>query len=58
VNRHELFHAMINRQTVTLNRYTGKILAIELEDGSGYCFNVKLVDFHGQTFTIFVRSPK
>jgi hypothetical protein len=56
MNRFELFNAMVNRETVKLNfngkQYAGKILAIELEDGSGLCFNVKL----STGVWVFVRS--
>ena len=38
MSREQLFSIMVNK-TPMLGSY---ILSIELEDGSGYCFNVKL----------------
>lgn len=42
MNRFELFNAMVNRKEVTLRGVTGKIVQIELEDGSGHNFIVTL----------------
>ena len=56
MNRFELFVAMVNRQSVTLNGRTGLVLGIELEDGSGHCFNVKMLLPNGTRCTVFVRG--
>jgi hypothetical protein len=61
MNRFELFNAMLTRTPVSLvchiGSVSGLILSIQMEDGSGYCFNVTLSTARGQV-TIFVRSPR
>ncbi len=61
MNRFEMFAAMISSQVVTLTRpsgarVTGRIKAIELEDGSGLCFNVRLQFLDGHSENIFIRN--
>lgn len=65
-NRFELFNAMINRKYMTLNmngkNYNCYINAIEMEDGSGYNFNVRvyipmpMAPLGGEYHTVFVSS--
>ncbi len=60
MTRQELWEVMINKIRITLvdrakhTAHIGYITAIQLEDGSGYCFNVKMSD----GATIFVRCSK
>lgn len=56
MNRYELFAAMIERKLINLKGVTGFITSIELEDGSGHCFNVKLVTPFFSYITVFVRG--
>ena len=42
MDRFEMFDAMVNRREVTIYDVTGRIVCIELEDGSGHNFNVTL----------------
>lgn len=62
-NRFELFNAMINRKVMYLCidgiKRQCYINSIEMEDGSGYCFNVRIylpTRKSGEHMTIFVRS--
>lgn len=55
INRFELFNAMLNRTPITLGDITGIINGIEMEDGSGHCFNVRLYA-NGFTNVIFVKG--
>jgi hypothetical protein len=61
MNRFELFNAMVNRKHIIITDsarhevHGGYITAIQLEDGSGMCFNVTIGE-NGQSHTIFVRS--
>lgn len=62
-NRFELFNAMINRKQMVLNlggiNRNCYINSIEMEDGSGHCFNVGIYlpnRKSGEHMTIFVRS--
>lgn len=41
---------------VTINGHTGKVMAMECEDGSGRAFNVKLSGAHVDRMTFFVRT--
>ena len=54
-NRFELFNAMLNRTPITLGDKTGIINAIEMEDGSGHCFNVRLYT-NNTNYTLFVKG--
>lgn len=54
MNRFEMFAAMINRQDVTIGKVTGKIVRIELEDGSGHKFNVDICTYNNEIKTVFV----
>jgi hypothetical protein len=56
MNRFELACAMFMRTTVTINGRTGLVLGIDLEDGSGHCFNVKMLLPNGVRCTVFVRG--
>jgi hypothetical protein len=51
-----MFAAMVNRHNVILKGIEGKILAIELEDGSGHNFNVVIITKENKTFTVFVKG--
>lgn len=55
MNRFELFNAMVNRDLVALSGYIGLIQGIQLEDGSGHCFNVTLL-VGNRTLKLFVRG--
>jgi hypothetical protein len=60
MDRLELWYTMTNGYFVTLKdghgaKVTGKIESIALEDGSGYCFNVRM---YGHSAPFFVRCPK
>lgn len=51
-----LFRAMVNRQQVELRGVKGTIQAIELEDGSGRSFNVRMLRQDGQQQTVYYRA--
>lgn len=51
MTRQELWEAMVNKIPVTINGLRGLIQAIELEDGSGYSFNVTILWFGNQVRT-------
>jgi preprotein translocase subunit YajC len=56
-----LFQLMAKSKIVTISGFTGIIQSIEMEDGSGFCFNVKLRIEWGanpQSETVFVRCSK
>ena len=55
MNRYELFTAMIEARQVTLGAHTGYIQSIQMEDGSGHCFNIVLSNGQG-THKLFVRD--
>lgn len=42
MNRYALFDAMVTSKVVTLKDVVGRIQSIQMEDGSGYCFNVTM----------------
>ena len=44
MSRHELWEAMLQRKHVMLSGVTGLINSIEMEDGSGQCFNVAMCE--------------
>jgi hypothetical protein len=52
----QLFDAFVNRKSVNLAQFTGLIYAIELEDGSGHCFNVRMQTTFCGIQTVFVRT--
>jgi hypothetical protein len=56
MSRNQLFNAFVSRQLVTIGNVTGYINALELEDGSGKCFNVTLAIGSNQTRKVFVRT--
>lgn len=59
MNRFEMFEAMINRREVNIQGIRGKIVRIELEDGSGHNFNITLSCFYkgeNNVLTIFVKG--
>ena len=58
MNRFELFDIMVSRSLVTIKGVTGTIQAISLEDGSGYCFNVCILQTNGDRRVVFVRTIK
>lgn len=62
MNRFELFNAMLTGTPVSLVCHLGAVRgwvqAIQMEDGSGYCFNVTLSTADRGTITVFVRSPR
>jgi hypothetical protein len=41
--RQDIFNAMVNNVSVCHNGMTFKIQSIEMEDGSGYSFNLRIV---------------
>lgn len=52
----ELVSCMRYKQSITINGYSGLIRGIEMEDGSGKCFNVKLLcNGDDKPITLFVR---
>lgn len=53
MTRQELFEAMINRTIVTIKGIKGMINAIDMEDGSGFSFNVRI-----DQKIVYVRCPK
>jgi hypothetical protein len=63
-NRYELFNAMVARTQVMGTTYVqnspmsvvGTISAIELEDGSGHCFNVHVLSPNNRRYVCFVRG--
>ena len=57
MSRHELWEAMLQRKLVMLRGFVGLIQSIEMEDGSGYCFNVTMSGTQSPgNKTVFVRS--
>ena len=54
MSRHELWEAMLQRKQVMLRGFVGLIQSIQMEDGSGYCFNVTMTNRLG-TKTVFIR---
>ena len=59
--RETLFQLMVNSKIVNISGFTGIIQSIEMEDGSGYCFNVRLRIKWGanpESKTLFVRCAK
>jgi len=62
INRFELFLAMVDRKRVRLYSnatgewHSGHIAAIQLEDGSGYNFNVTLQLDTFKSVTVFVAA--
>jgi hypothetical protein len=64
MDRFSLFNAFINQQVITLKRHdgtniTGRIVSMELEDGSGYLFNVRIRRLgESATEVIFARCVK
>lgn len=62
MNRFELFLAMVEGRKVTLKGafagffYTGYIQSIQLEDGSGFKFNVTIRLENNTTETVFVNT--
>ena len=60
MSRHELWEAMLQRKQVMLRGFVGLIQSIDMEDGSGYCFNVTMTGLRtlqtsSVTKTVFVR---
>ena len=55
MNRFELFNAMLNRDFISIGNHVGTIQAIEMEDGSGHCFNVTLL-VGTRNIKLFVRG--
>lgn len=63
MTREQLMSAMFNRELVTIWQsdnygYIGFINGIELEDGSLYSFNVKLLLKNGVTKMVYVRCQR
>jgi len=54
MSRHELWEAMLQRKQIMLRGFVGLIQSIDMEDGSGYCFNVTMSNSLG-TKTVFIR---
>ena len=54
MSRHELWEAMLQRKQVMLRGFVGLIQSIQMEDGSGYCFNVTMSNSLGIK-TVFIR---
>jgi antibiotic biosynthesis monooxygenase (ABM) superfamily enzyme len=54
MSRHELWEAMLQRKQVMLRGFVGLIQSIQMEDGSGYNFNVTMTNRFG-TKTVFIR---
>ena len=56
MSRHELWEAMLQRKHVMLSGDIGLINSIEMEDGSGQCFNVAMCENETlETKTVFIR---
>lgn len=58
MTKHQL-HAMLfadGCQLFSIGRTTGFVEAIEREDGSGHCFNVRMSTPKGEKISIFVRT--
>mgnify|MGYP003578240581 CR=1 FL=1 len=60
MTREQLFDAMVNRKPVYINGIRHLLNGMEMEDGSGYAFNLKLCsnDFRGTNGQIFYRTAK
>ena len=54
-NRFEMFNAMVNRTPITLGGIVCLINGIEIEDGSGYNFNVNVL-VNNTTHNIYVKG--
>ena len=52
----ELFNRMVTRTPILIGAFYGVIQSIELEDGSGNCFNVKLAMPNHVKQVCFVRT--
>jgi hypothetical protein len=53
-SREALFSLMVNSKIVKIDGFTGIIQSIQMEDGSGNCFNVSIRN-PLETRTVFVR---
>lgn len=58
MSREQLFDAMVHLRSVAHAGYWWKIQTIQLEDGSGFCFNVTLARESGHSKTVFVRCQR
>lgn len=63
MNRFDLFDAMVNGRTVTIvspsgMTRVGKIMSIQMEDGSGYSFNLVMSNQQYHTMHVYYRCPK
>jgi hypothetical protein len=58
ITRETLFSLMVNGKIVVINGIRGSIQNIQLEDGSGYCFNVTLLTRDNGPKKVFVRCSK
>lgn len=64
MNRFDLFDAMVNGRFIVLTKqnsqkiYSGKILSIQMEDGSGYSFNLVMSNDFNKSFKVYYRCPK
>jgi hypothetical protein len=57
VARQKLFDCMVDRIKINLNNRTYLVQSIEIEDGSGHNFNVRLLHCaSGQTCTVFMKG--
>ena len=58
MTRQELWEAMVNKTLVTIKGLTGYIQAIQMEDGSGYSFNVTLKRAEHRVIVLYVKCLK
>lgn len=60
MSRDQLFDAMVNGRSVAYNGHWWKIMKIEMEDGSGYSFNLTLDRYDGENIRVYkyVRCPR
>lgn len=61
MNRFEMFAAMVQGRIVTLSKasgqtYTGRVVSMMLEDGSGFNFIIKMSTSLGKTEEFFYRT--
>ncbi len=58
MTREQLFDCMVHNRSIIYDHNWVKITSIELEDGSGYNFNVQIRYDNGNHTTLFVRCPR
>lgn len=58
MNRDQLFDAMVNRKPIYINGVRYMLNSMEMEDGTGFAFNLTLSRNIGADFKVFYRCEK